>query len=84
MKTGIKLTLLLFFNLLWINCLISQPKTISIKDFLRGVDTTPAVYEALKHCKNIKADKLIFPKGRYEFWPDYATEKFISQNRCRL
>lgn len=72
-----KFSLLFILNLLWINCLMSQTNIISINDYLNGVDATPAVYEAIKHCKNSKAEKLIFPKGRYEFWPDYATEKFI-------
>ncbi len=72
-----KISLLFILNLLWINCLMSQTKNISIKDYLNGEDATPAVYEAIKHCKNVNAEKLIFPKGRYEFWPSYATEKFI-------
>ncbi len=43
-----------------------------------GSDTTPAVREALR----TKPKKLVFPKGRYDFYPSYALEKylFISNN----
>ena len=47
-----------------------------------GSDTTPAVVAALAECRAVKAARLIFPPGRYDFWPDRATEKycFISNN----
>ena len=60
-------------------------KTVNVSDFgaaTDGSDATEAVRKALEYCKNIQANKLIFPKGQYEFYPDKATEKyfFISNN----
>ena len=45
-------------------------------------DTTPAVVAALAKCRATYARKLVFPAGRYDFWPDRATERycFISNN----
>ena len=45
-------------------------------------DTTPAVLAALTRCRATHATKIIFPPGRYDFWPDRATEQycFISNN----
>jgi hypothetical protein len=45
-------------------------------------DTTPAVIAALAKCRVTKVAKLVFPPGRYDFWPDRATERycFISNN----
>ncbi|MGC4038200.1 MAG: right-handed parallel beta-helix repeat-containing protein [Chitinophagaceae bacterium] len=34
-----------------------------------------AVQAALEFCKNKKQPVLVFPKGRYDFWPQWATEK---------
>lgn len=47
-----------------------------------GSDTTPAVRAALEHIRHTKAGKLVFPPGRYDFWPDRATERycFVSNN----
>ena len=47
-----------------------------------GSDTTPSVRAALEQIRQGKADKLVFPPGRYDFWPDQAEEKylFISNN----
>lgn len=55
---------------------------INITSFIKSKDTTPAVVQALKECKKSKAKRLIFPKGRYEFWPTLASETylFISNN----
>lgn len=33
------------------------------------------VQRALEHCKTKNNPVLIFPKGRYDFWPQYAIEK---------
>lgn len=45
-------------------------------------DAVPFVVKALAECKRLKAKKLIFPKGTYNFHPDKAEEKylFISNN----
>jgi len=47
-----------------------------------GSDTTAALRAALEQCSANKARKLVFPPGRYDFWPDQALEKylFISNN----
>ncbi len=47
-----------------------------------GLDATQAVRSALDFCRKNKAKKLIFTKGRYDFWPNKAIEKyaFISNN----
>lgn len=34
-----------------------------------------AVKAALKECRNKKNPILIFPKGRYDFWPQHSDEK---------
>ncbi|MCX7009564.1 MAG: right-handed parallel beta-helix repeat-containing protein [Kiritimatiellaeota bacterium] len=45
-------------------------------------DSTPAVRAALEKCRATHATKLVFPAGRYDFWPDLAQEKYcyISNN----
>jgi hypothetical protein len=42
-----------------------------------GSDTTPAVRAALEECRRTKARRLVFPTGRYDFWPDRAAEKYL-------
>jgi len=72
-----RMTIAILMNLVYSLSLFSQAKSINIKDFINGKDATLAVYAALKKCKSENVGKIIFPKGKYEFWPDYATEKFI-------
>ncbi len=43
-----------------------------------GSDATLFVIEALDYCKKTKAKKLVFPKGRYNFSPELAFEKYYS------
>jgi len=45
-------------------------------------DTTPTLRAALVKCQKDHVRKLVFPPGRYDFWPDVAAEKylFISNN----
>jgi hypothetical protein len=54
---------------------------VSIADFGGkaddGSDTTPAVQKALRHCREHGIKRLVFPKGRYDFWGDLAEEKFF-------
>ena len=47
-----------------------------------GSDTTPCVRAALAEVRRSRAAKLVFPPGRYDFWPDRAEEEyvFISNN----
>ena len=45
-------------------------------------DTTIAVNAAIRDLRAGKSKRLVFPKGRYHFWPDRAAEEylFISNN----
>jgi hypothetical protein len=47
-----------------------------------GSDTTPAVRKALAECRRHCSHKLVFSKGRYDFWPEMAEDAyyFISNN----
>ena len=47
-----------------------------------GSDTTPSVRAALDQIRTGKATKLTFPPGRYDFFPERATEEylFVSNN----
>jgi len=47
-----------------------------------GKDDTPAIRAALTQAKKQSATKLVFPKGRYDFYPDKAFERyqFVSNN----
>ncbi len=69
--------IILFVNILFAGCLSLQAGTINAKDYIRGEDATPGIYEAIKQCKLSGARRLVFPPGKYEFRPDYATEKYI-------
>lgn len=62
--------------------LYAQPNTVFVKKCSPGEDATPFVVEAIKKCKAVKAAKLVFEKGTYEFQPDFASEKyfFVSNN----
>jgi hypothetical protein len=55
----------------------SNSDELTITGYEKGTDATLMVYRALEKCKNDKIGKLIFPKGKYDFWPDLATEKYI-------
>ena len=63
----------------------AQAKTINVADFGAlpdGKDDTRAVKAALQACKEQGATKLVFPEGRYDFYPTFADEMyfFISNN----
>lgn len=53
-----------------------------LTEYVENGDATAAVSKALSDCKNLKASKLVFPKGKYHFYPYKAFEKymFISNN----
>ncbi|MEP6748557.1 MAG: right-handed parallel beta-helix repeat-containing protein [Bacteroidota bacterium] len=57
------------------NSFISIDKFGGGKD--AGKDATEAVKKALMFIKQNKSSKLVFPKGRYDFYPNQATEKYI-------
>jgi hypothetical protein len=75
----------IIFSLLAAAAIQAQAKTINIADFGAlpdGRDDTRAVKAALQACKEQGATKLVFPKGRYDFYPAFAEEfyYFISNN----
>ena len=72
-----KTTLLIFAYLMLVSQLDAKQKVVNIADFIKGKDASLAVHEALEYCKKIKAHKLVFPKGRYDFSSDYSYEKYI-------
>ena len=64
-------------------------RTIDVTDYgVRpdGSDATSGVRAALKVLREGNAAKLVFPPGRYDFWPDRAEERyvFISNNDSGL
>ena len=38
-------------------------------------NAVPAVARALEACRRLERPVLVFPKGRYDFWPQHAVEK---------
>ncbi len=73
-KTGIlfALALSLFFDL-------QAQDTVRISSFGYAagsrVNAVPFVQKAIEACKKLNNPVLLFSKGRYDFWPQYATEK---------
>lgn len=73
-----------------------QAQVISVADF--GVrpntreNAVPAVRKALEACRLREAPVLVFPKGRYDFWPHHCTERVyyesnttdINPKRCAI
>ena len=61
-----------------------KPDTIRITDFGLAPDTrlnaVQYVQKALEECRKRSSAVLIFPKGRYDFWPQYATEKLYYES----
>ncbi|MFV0267268.1 MAG: hypothetical protein ACK5HT_09045 [Draconibacterium sp.] len=56
-----------------------QPDTVKITDFGVVPDSrkniVPAVQQALEVCNQKSSAVLVFPKGRYDFWPQHAIEE---------
>jgi Right handed beta helix region len=44
------------------------------------INAVPFVKKALNACKNKKNAVLTFPKGRYDFWPQYCEEKMYYES----
>ncbi len=55
--------------------------TLSIEEFGGragdGSDTTPAARQALARLKDTGGTQLVFPPGRYDFWPDRGAERYL-------
>ncbi|MES2733801.1 MAG: right-handed parallel beta-helix repeat-containing protein [Bacteroidota bacterium] len=51
-----------------------------------GEDATPYLYQVFKKAESSQQIKIVFPKGRYDFYPDKAFEKYcsISNNNSGL
>ena len=74
--------------LLVVNSLTYASTIISIEDFglkpNTGVDTRPFLKKALHKCKNQKDVVLVFPKGRYDFYPDKSPESDVLKRPATL
>lgn len=70
---------IIIFLLFYSGALSAQ--TISIEKFGAagndGQDATTAVRKALAYIKHHPVSRLIFPKGRYDFYPGLASEKYV-------
>ncbi len=49
----------------------------SFAQYQRADDATPMVKAAIDYCRQVKASKLVFPKGSYRFKRDLAIEKYV-------
>jgi hypothetical protein len=66
------------------NINLSGQDTVRISDFGLKPDTREnavrIVQQALEVCKTKANPVLVFPKGRYDFWPQYAVEKLYYES----
>mgnify|MGYP003433472868 FL=1 len=68
----------LFFSIFLFCATIVKAQTINITNY--GVqpnsftDVTEAVQKAIEACRSQQKSVIIFPEGRYDFWPDKAVE----------
>jgi hypothetical protein len=58
--------------------------TVSIREFgyvpNSRVNAVPFIKKALEACRNKENALLVFPKGRYDFWPQYCEEKLYYES----
>ena len=66
--------------LLLCNPLQAKLITINAADFglKPGEDAVPGLRRALQACRQAAKVRLIFPPGRYDFYPQFATAKFFA------
>ncbi|HSB92281.1 MAG TPA: hypothetical protein VLC28_04150, partial [Flavitalea sp.] len=75
---------LLIFISLPVLALSADSDTINMKDF--GLipnsrkNAVKLVQLALDSCRKLKRPVMVFKKGRYDFWPQYATEKMYFES----
>lgn len=66
------------------NRVTNKVDTIRVTDFGLAPDmrinSVQYVQKALEECRKRDAAVLVFPKGRYDFWPQYATEKLYYES----
>lgn len=73
-----------FFFSLFYFITATHAQMISVTDFGAKPDSfedaVESVQQAIEKCKNTSGAILVFPKGRYDFWPDKAMQReyFIS------
>lgn len=76
--------LLLTFSFVAFYLLSAAQDTISVADFGLMPDSREnavrIVQKAIEFCKTKNNPVLIFQKGRYDFWPQYATEKLYYES----
>lgn len=76
----------IIFSIIWLNPSLGQ--TISVADFGIKPDTyknvTPNVQKVIEQALKTNQTRLVFPKGRYDFWPDGAIRaKYFVSNTSK-
>ncbi len=75
--------LVCFFFIIITNSLLAQD-TVRITAFGLEINSranaVPYVIQALDACKKLKHPVLLFPKGRYDFWPQYSPERMYYES----
>jgi hypothetical protein len=98
MADTMKNTLAILFALLFLAVTVSAQKydTVFVSKYGLQPDSrrnaVPAVKAAIKECSSKQNPLLVFPKGRYDFWPQYAAEKdyyesntdIVNPRRCPI
>ena len=78
--------LFLLLVVVFVTACNNTPKIVYLTDYLAKdqmeIDAMPAIREALDYCREVKAEKLVLPKGTLCIKADKAYEKyqFISNN----
>jgi hypothetical protein len=74
----------LLISILFLTANIYAQDSVSIASFgyvaNSHINAVPFVQKALETCRNKKNAVLIFPKGRYDFWPQYSKEKLYYES----
>ena len=77
-----KIAALLFFTFYFFHT--KAQDTVSVSEFgyvaNSHVNAVPFIKKAIAACRNKKNPVLIFSKGRYDFWPQYADEKLYYES----
>jgi len=89
-KHAVNIMVLLFAGLTMQPCSGKNKEsgdTVSIANFGLNPDTrenaVPFVQKALEACKGKSRPVLVFPKGRYDFWPQHCIEREIFEGATR-
>ncbi len=79
-----KYLITVFFAAILFCCKTNAQDTINVIKFGCQPDShtnaTGWVKKAIEACQNKRSTVLFFPKGRYDFWPQYATEKLYYES----